>query len=122
MRREFVPARVSRELGTLAPGSLEQVLRLGATAALARRKRKPERIYWEDPVAWLMDRVRFEDGEAPTAYQCECLDALARHHRASPRGPHGLGKSAMASWGTLWFVDTRDRARADWKAIATAGS
>ena len=122
MRREFVPARVSRELGTLAPGSLEQVLRLGATAALARRKRKPERIYWEDPVAWLHDRVRFEDGEAPTAYQEECLDALARHHRASPRGPHGLGKSAMASWGTLWFVDTRDRARADWKAIATAGS
>lgn len=98
------------------------VLPAAVAQAKARKYRKPERIYWDDPVAWLHDRVDFPDGEAPTAYQDECLAAVGTHHRASARGPHGLGKTAMASWVLLWFVDTRHRGRADWKAVTTAGS
>ena len=40
---------------------------------------------------------------------------------AAERGPHGVGKTSLAAWVILWFADTRDRARVDWKAITTAG-
>ncbi|MCU0506386.1 MAG: hypothetical protein MUE82_11580, partial [Chloroflexi bacterium] len=68
-------------------------LPLAAARVTARRTRKPERLYWYDPVAWLMDRVSFDEGEHPTDYQLECIDALGRFYRASARGPHGLGKT-----------------------------
>jgi len=102
--------------------ALLSVLPAAVAAAKARRYRKPERVYWYDPVAWLHDRVRFPEGESPTDYQEECLTALGERRRASARGPHGLGKTAMSAWALLWFVDTRDRAKTDWKAITTAGS
>lgn len=38
--------------------------------------------------------------------------------RTSVRGPHGLGKTALASWVLLWFALTRDGR--DWKVITTA--
>ena len=119
---DFGPPRVSRVLGSVETDALEGIMRMGAFQAIQRRKRKPVRIYWEDPVAWLHDRVRFEQGEHPTIYQEELMDALPRYHRVSGRGPHGLGKTAIGAWDLLWFVDTRDRAREDWKAITTAGS
>jgi hypothetical protein len=72
---------------------------------------------WEDSVAWLHDRVTFPEGEHPTAYQEELLGAIATHKRASGRGSHGLGKTAIGAWALLWFADTRDKARADWKAM-----
>lgn len=98
------------------------LLPAAAALAVARKKRKPERIYWEDPSAWLHDRVTFPEGESPTAYQIDCLDALGSMHRATARGPHGLGKTALGAWVLLWFADTRDKGRADWKAVTTAGS
>ncbi len=107
----------------LMPGdAVLAALPLAAARVTARRTRKPERLYWYDPVAWLMDRVSFDEGEHPTDYQLECIDALGRFYRASARGPHGLGKTAMSAWVILWFADTRERARVDWKAVTTAGS
>jgi hypothetical protein len=84
-----------------------------------RRTRPPVRQYWEDPLGWVRDRLPDAD---PTPYQAEAMEALGRHHRASARGPHGLGKTALSAWVFLWFIDTRERAHADWKAISTAGS
>jgi hypothetical protein len=69
-----------------------------------------------------MDRVRFDPGERPTEYQLEALHMLGERRRASARGPHGLGKTALSSWVILWFVDTRERAGVDWKVVTTAGS
>ena len=40
-------------------------------------------------------------------YQKEGLERLVEHHRVSMRGPHGLGKTAMAAWAVLWFLATR---------------
>lgn len=36
------------------------------------------------------------------------------------RGPHGLGKTALSAWATLWFSLTRDGE--DWKVITTASA
>ncbi len=41
-----------------------------------------------------------------------------KHKRVAVRGPHGLGKTAVASWIVLWFALTRDGL--DWKVITTA--
>ena len=38
----------------------------------------------------------------------------------SVRGPHGLGKTGMASWVVLWFALTRDGD--DWKCVTTASA
>ncbi len=78
--------------------------------------------YWSDPVGWVHDRIRFRPGEAPTEYQDEALAETVKKGRGSARGPHGLGKTAIAAWLILWFADTRSRAGADWKVLTTAGS
>ncbi len=94
-----------------------------AVAAVGARKRQPpDRTHWDDPVAWLHDRVQFREGEGPTKYQEEILAETVRNARGSARGPHGLGKTAIAAWLILWFADTRSRAGTDWKVITTAGS
>jgi len=94
-----------------------------AIARLRSRRGAPRvRQYWEDPAGWVHDRIHFPEGQGPTSYQDEALDAVGRHKRASVRGPHGLGKTAIPAWLMLWFIDTRERAGADWKVITTAGS
>lgn len=75
--------------------------------------------YWDDPAAFVQDCFTWRDDEQPSPYQLEILTALVIHKRVSARGPHGLGKSAMASWVILWFALTRDGVT-DWKVPATA--
>ncbi len=59
-------------------------------------------------------------GEGPTDYQLEILQQLPRRRRVSVRGPHGLGKTALASWAILWFALTREGE--DWKIPCTASA
>ena len=106
----------------LPADAILSVLPAAVARLKGRRTRPADRLYWNDPVAWLHDRVVFPEGERPTGYQEECLAAVAEYYRASGRAPHGAGKSSIAAWIFLWFVDTRNRAGADWKAITTAGS
>ena len=65
------------------------------------------------PNAWTGDA-----GKGPAPYQREIMEALPAKRRVAVRGPHGLGKTALASWMILWFALTRDGA--DWKIITTA--
>lgn len=38
------------------------------------------------------------------------------------RGPHGLGKTALAAWTILWFALTREALAVDWKVATTASA
>lgn len=66
------------------------------------------------------DCFSWRDDEAPTFYQDEIIANLSIKKRESVRGPHGLGKTALASWVIIWFALTRDGE--DWKAPTTASA
>ena len=81
----------------------------------------PQRsIYYDDPVAWIHDFIKFKDHEGLTDYQEEILGALPIKRRVAVRGPHGLGKTAMEALATLWFAETREAAGDDWKVPTLA--
>lgn len=87
-----------------------------------RRRRAPSTFrvqYRDDPVAFVHDCIDWKD-DHPAPYQDEILELLATARRVSARGPHGLGKSALASWAILWFALTRDGD--DWKIPTTASA
>lgn len=46
--------------------------------------------------------VREKLGADPADYQERILRALVKYKRVTVRGPHGLGKSCVASWVVLW--------------------
>lgn len=104
-------------------GTAEQFLGLSARernaiAAEVMSARAFRLIYEDDPVAFAYDCFTWPEGQGLTHYQEEVLAALADKGRVAVRGPHGLGKTAMASVALLWFALTRDGD--DWKAITTA--
>jgi hypothetical protein len=72
-------------------------------------------------VAFVHDVIDWSDDEAPTAYQDEILDSTAANTRLAVRGPHGLGKTAIAAWLILHMWATRDDVFG-WKAPTTAGA
>lgn len=77
--------------------------------------------YGDDPAAFVRDMFTWEEGDGPTFYQIEAMDALVKTGRASVRGPHGLGKTSLAAWFVLWFGGTRDGI-VDWKCVTTASA
>lgn len=76
--------------------------------------------YRNDPKGFVNDCVLWKTGELPSDYQNELLEQLPIKKRVAVRGPHGLGKSALASWFILWFALTRDGN--DWKCPTTASA
>lgn len=100
---------------------------VGMIALLAERERRTRlrtrsfrAQYWSDPVAFIMDCIRWKASEWPAPYQQEALAKLAECRRVSLRGPHGLGKTSVAAWAVLWFALTRDGD--DWKAPTCASA
>lgn len=75
-----------------------------------------------DPVGFLTDCIDWPDGQHLAGYQTEILAAVPRERKVSARGPHGLGKTAIAALIVIWFALTRDVAGIDWKAATTAGA
>lgn len=63
--------------------------------------------YRDRPVEFVNTFFRFPKDEKVAPYQSEALEKLAERRRASLRGPHGLGKTALAAWTILWFACTR---------------
>ena len=77
--------------------------------------------YRDDPVAFVHDCIDWDEARGPALYQDEILGELPIRRRISARGPHGLGKTALAAWVNLWFALTRD-VDTDWKAPITASA
>jgi hypothetical protein len=100
-----------------APVSVVQLAaRQLAQAAAVRHLRR----YREAPALFVQECFTWEAGEGPTSYQLEILEQLPKRRRVAIRGPHGLGKTALASWVILWFALTRDGE--DWKIPCTASA
>jgi hypothetical protein len=79
--------------------------------------------YRNDPAGFIRDCFKWKEGEGPTFYQEEILEELMEFKRIAIRGPHGLGKTALASWIVLWFCLTRDGEEdRDFKAPLTASN
>lgn len=92
--------------------------RAAAAAALSGQRRAGD--YFDDPVGWATDNIRWPAGEGLSSYQAEVLAALPAHKRVSFRSLHGAGKTMLMAIAVHWFAETRDRAGADWKIPTTA--
>jgi len=102
------------------PSRAEALLRLrrrrdSNSASSDPRNRFVEK-YYDDPAAFSRDC--FVDKLAD--YQDEICAALQLRKRVAVRGPHGLGKTAIAARVILWFALTREAAGYDWKIPTTA--
>lgn len=70
------------------------------------------------PADWVQENIQFRQGEKPTDYQLESLRILGERRRLTLRGPHGLGKTALAAWAIAAFVVSFEGT--DWKVVTTA--
>lgn len=107
-------------------------IRLRAAALLVLRKRAEaggetqsayqafKDKYRNDFAGFITDCINWRDNEGAAPYQLHFAKKLVERRRASIRGPHGLGKTAFASWVVLWFSLTRDGE--DWKLPTTASA
>lgn len=93
---------------------------LSAIATATGAQSSTLQTYRHDPAGFVLDCFEWRPGEEPTEYQLDILRNLASNRRASVRGPHGLGKTALAAWAILWFALTRDGE--DWKIPTTASA
>lgn len=75
-----------------------------------------------DPLGFAENAISWPVGRGLTDYQREILAAIPDQRRVSVRGPHGLGKTALAAITVLWFALSRDAAGRDWKVVTTAGA
>lgn len=78
--------------------------------------------YYDDPVGFADNCIRWPAGQGLTAYQREILAAIVTRRKVSARGPHGLGKTTTAAIAILWFATTRELSGCDWKCATTAGA
>lgn len=76
--------------------------------------------YRDMPDQFALDCIDWKSGENLTNYQLEILRCIPEKKRVSVRGPHGLGKTALAAITILWFALTRDGE--DWKIATTASA
>jgi hypothetical protein len=77
--------------------------------------------YRNDPAGFVRDCIAWDEGDGPAPYQTDAMEALPVERRVTIRGPHGLGKSALAAWIILWFALTSD-GDTDWKIPTTASA
>lgn len=89
-----------------------------ARATLEFNRRTFTDKYYHDPARFCRECFGYELAD----YQEETLTRLDTERRASIRGPHGLGKTAMAAGAILWFALTREANRDDWKIPTTASA
>jgi hypothetical protein len=108
-------------LATLAEQKLERLRYLRDLQRQAEQVKKGVARYYDDPVGFARDCIDWRD-DGLTGYQEEVVGSLPEKKRVAVRGPHGLGKSAVAAVVILWFALTSDAAGTDWKAVTTAGA
>ena len=112
--------RVSTKSTEPAPSSL---LGLVAREFAAQAAEASFAGYRDNPARFVLECFEWGEGEGPTPYQLQALEEFPRRRRIALRGPHGLGKTALAAWIVLWFALTRDAMPAgDWKVVTTASA
>lgn len=74
--------------------------------------------YRYDPLAFVHDCLDFRGESGPAPYQDGILADLVQYGRVAVRGPHGIGKTALATWVVLWGSLTAD----DCKVPTTASA
>lgn len=70
--------------------------------------------YRDDPVAFVSEVLGAKSGTKRSTgeeYQFSVLRDLAKHPRVAIRSGHGVGKSALDAWATLWWLLTRPLSR-----------
>lgn len=77
-------------------------------------------MYGDNPSAFIRDCFEFKGKENPAPYQLEIVENIFKYHRATARGPRGLGKTSVAAWTLHFFVQTRI-GLSEWKVVTTAG-
>ena len=82
----------------------------------ARERVNLEQYRTEDGIVRFVREVL---GAEPAPYQIDILRALVREKRVAARGPHGLGKTALAAWVICWVMTVFD---VDVKAPTTASA
>lgn len=73
------------------------------------------RDYSKDIVGFVRDILHAD----PAEYQIEILNSFITQKRIAVRGPHGLGKTTLSAWVTLWAISTSE---VDTKVITTASA
>jgi hypothetical protein len=114
------------------PDSSPTLFQMRAAAILALRERSDNPVeestayqqfkikYRYNLKGFIKDCIVWEDGQGPADYQELFCEKFVERRRGALRGPHGLGKTAMAAWVVLWFSLTRDGE--DWKLPTTASA
>lgn len=112
----------NRLISLMGRDAARQLLEKEANSSKPNLTKSPYQIqYWNDPIAWAYDFLVWPTPKNRlTAYQEEILNSIPEKKRVCVRGPHGLGKTALASLGLLWFACTRDGL--DWKVLTTASA
>lgn len=110
-----VEAKELKEIQKQAEAAIEKA----RTARAAGKFEKFGKRYYNDPAAFAYDCL----GElCPTPYQAEILSMVPVKKRVCVRGPHGLGKTNLASILTHWYILTRTAAGMDFKLVTTASA
>src|SRR5271154_627495 len=79
-------------------------------------------VYYDDPVGFAENCIRWGENEGLTEYQKANLRRLVKNGRLCVRAPHGAGKTTTNAVAILWFALTRDARGVDWKIITTASA
>lgn len=107
--REFISSLSPDQRGQLLRDVVRAKMRLDADQRRAEY-RSPDGI-----VRFVVDVLKAR----PAPYQKRILSRFVEYHRVAVRGPHGLGKTALAAWVTLWGLLAFDD---DVKVVTTASA
>ncbi|HUS09231.1 MAG TPA: hypothetical protein VMZ30_02105 [Pyrinomonadaceae bacterium] len=115
--------QISLDWRSLPPEAKQQFLEELQKRQGSRVSLQFKRKYRNDRVAFVHDCFNWRVGEKPAGYQDDILAAAEKHKRRAVRGPHGLGKTAIAAWEVIHFAITRDGDDLDdWKVPTTASA
>jgi hypothetical protein len=79
-----------------------------------------QRAYFYDPVGFMRDCIKWEEGQVLFPYQIDVANRLVQNKRLAVRGPRGLGKSMIAALLIWWYALTREGK--NWKIVTSAGA
>lgn len=72
--------------------------------------RLAHQVWRDDPVGFVRNVLRGESAKRRTdgtPYQFDILEAIRTHNHVVALSGHGVGKSVLAAWASLWFLTTR---------------